>query len=160
MVAFANFLSRPRLQQREQRLRRYRLLPYAHNMLQRRLGQGCGGWEELIKGKIGDWKQLKKMDIEGEKRMKPWLLGLKQRRREWLVQEVMLAAVPVLRQQHRKRRPALLRFLLHSENSLTKPKAALLVPDSQKSSEIIEGSNYESTPSCPSFGAAGAQDGN
>jgi hypothetical protein len=32
-------------------------------MLQRRLGQGCGGWEELIKGKIGDWKQRKKMVI-------------------------------------------------------------------------------------------------
>ena len=70
------------------------------------------------------------------------------------------SALPVLRGQHRKRRPALLRFLLHSENSLTKPKAAILVPVSPKSSEAIEGSDYESTPSCPSFRAAGAQDGN
>ena len=69
-------------------------------------------------------------------------------------------AVPVLREQHKKRRPALLRFLLHSENSLTKPKAALLVPDSPKSSETIEGSGYESTPASPCFGAAAAQDGN
>ena len=44
------------------------MLPYAQNMLQRRLGQGCGGCEKLIKGTIGDWKQLKKMAIEGEKR--------------------------------------------------------------------------------------------
>ena len=33
-------------------------------------------------------------------------------------------------------------------------------PDSPKPTEGIEDSDYESTPSCPTFGAAGAQDGN
>ena len=61
--------------------------------------------------------------------------------------------------QQRKRRSALLGFLLYSENSLSKPKATILVPDSPKSSEAMEGSGYGSTPSCPGIGAAGAQDG-
>ena len=65
----------------------------------------------------------------------------------------------MLRKQHRKRRSALLGFLPHSENSLSKPKATILVPDSPKSSQAIEGSDCEFTPSCPAFGAAGAQDG-
>ena len=49
-------------------------------------------------------------------------------------------------------------FFIHSENSLIKPKATILVPDSPESSETIEGSDYESAPSCSAFGAARAQD--
>ena len=53
----------------------------------------------------------------------------------------------------------ILRFILHSVDPLTKPKVPILVPDSPKSSEAIEGSGYESTPSCLAFGAAGARGG-
>ena len=56
-------------------------------------------------------------------------------------------------------RSALLRFLIHSENLLAKLKATTLVLDSPKSSEAIGGSGYESTLSCPTFGAAGTQGG-
>ena len=49
--------------------------------------------------------------------------------------------------------------IILSKNSLTKSKATILVSDSPKSSEAIEGLSYDSTPSCPDFGAAGAQDG-
>ena len=70
-----------------------------------------------------------------------------------------LAVVLVLREHLRKRRSTLLRFLLHSEYSLTKPKATILAPDCPKPSEATEGSGYESTPSCPSSGAAREYDG-
>lgn len=40
--------------------------------------------------------------------------------------------------QHRTRRSILLRFIIHSEDSLTKPKVAILVPGSPKSSEAIK----------------------
>ena len=48
-------------------------------------------------------------------------------------------------------------FLLHSENSLTELEATILVLDTPKSSEAIEGLDCVSTPSCPTLGAAGAQ---
>ena len=88
--------------------------------------------------------------------MKLQLGELKQRPGERPVEEEALATLPDLLEQ---RRSTLLRFLLHSENLLIKLKATTLVPDSPKSSEAIEGSDYEPTPSCPTFGAAGAQDG-
>ena len=53
---------------------------------------------------------------------------------------------------------ALLGILLHSENSLTKPKDTILALDTPKTSETIEGSDCESTPSCLALGVAGAQD--
>ena len=46
-------------------------------------------------------------------------------------------------------------FALRSGDSPAEPGAAVFVPDSLKSSEAIEGSEYESTHSCPAFGAAG-----
>ena len=49
-------------------------------------------------------------------------------------------------------------FLLYSENSLTNPKTTILALDTPKPSKAIEGSDCESTPSYPTFGAAGAQD--
>ena len=49
-------------------------------------------------------------------------------------------------------------FLLHSENSLTRPKATILALGTPKPSKAIEGSGCESIPSCPTFGAAGAWD--
>ena len=55
-----------------------------------------------------------------------------------------------------KSKVCLTQILLRSENSLTKPKATTPVPDSPMPSEAIEGSNYESTPSCSTFGVAGA----
>ena len=55
--------------------------------------------------------------------MKLWLSELKQRLRERQAQGQALA---VLREQHRGRVSTPLRFLLHSENSLTKPKATIL----------------------------------
>ena len=62
-------------------------------------------------------------------------------------------------QDSKKQRPALLGFILHSENSLTKPKATIPAPDGPKSSEVTEGLDYESTPSCPDFKTAGARGG-
>ena len=56
-------------------------------------------------------------------------------------------------------RSALLRFVQRSENSLTKSKATTPIPDSPMPRGAIEGSDYESTPSCSTFGAAGAQVG-
>ena len=67
-------------------------------------------------------------------------------------------ALSVLRKQHRGRGSALLGILLHSENPHTKPKTAIFALDTPKPSEAIEGSDCESTPSCPTLGAAGAQD--
>ena len=64
----------------------------------------------------------------------------------------------VLQEKHRGRGSALLGILLHSENSLTKPKTTILALDTLKPSEAIEGSDCESTPRYPAFGAAGAQD--
>ena len=84
---------------------------------------------------------------------------LRQRPRERLVQEEALAALPELREQHGKRRSALLRFLLHSENLLTKAKATTPVLDNPMPSDAIEGFDYEPTPSCSTFGASGAQFG-
>ena len=49
-------------------------------------------------------------------------------------------------------------FLLHSENSLTEPEVTILALDTPKSSGAIEGFDCVSTPSCPTLGAAGAQD--
>ena len=49
-------------------------------------------------------------------------------------------------------------FLLHSENSLTEPEVTILALDTPKSSGAIEGLGCVSTPSCPTLGAAGAQD--
>ena len=48
--------------------------------------------------------------------------------------------------------------LLHSENSLTEPEVTILALDTPKSSGAIEGLDCVSTPSCPTLGAAGAQD--
>ena len=90
--------------------------------------------------------------------MKLWLKELRQRPGERPVQEEVLTALPGLRKQHRKQRSALLRFLLHSENSLTKPKATFLIPNSPMSCEATESSDYESTPSCLTFGSVGTQD--
>ena len=59
-------------------------------------------------------------------------------------------------QEHRKRMSALLRFF---ENWLTKPKAAILIPDSPESSGAIKGSDCGSAPSSSALGVAGAQDG-
>ena len=53
-----------------------------------------------------------------------------------------------------KRRSALPRFMLHSENAPTKQKVTILTP---KSSEVIRGSDCGSTPSCSAFGTAGAR---
>ena len=64
----------------------------------------------------------------------------------------------MLREQHRGRGSALLGILLHSENSLAKPKTTILALDTPKPSEAIKGSDCESTPCCPALGAAGAQD--
>ena len=64
----------------------------------------------------------------------------------------------MLREQHRGRGSAPLGILLHSENSLTKPKTTILALDAPKPSEAIEGSDCKSTPSCPTLEAAGAQD--
>ena len=64
----------------------------------------------------------------------------------------------MLRKQHRGRGSALLGILLHSENSLTKPKTAIFALGTPKPSEAIEGSDCESTPCYPALGAAGAQD--
>ena len=121
-------------------------------------GEGSGGCEKLIKGKTGNWELLKQIEMEEQKRIKLWLRELRQRPGERLVQEEALAALPGLREQHRKQRSALLRFLLHSENSLTKPEATILTPDSTMSSEATKGSDYEPTPSCLTFGAVGTQD--
>ena len=49
-------------------------------------------------------------------------------------------------------------FLLHSENSLTKPEVTILALDTPKSGGAIEGLDCVSTPSYPTLGAAGAQD--
>ena len=49
-------------------------------------------------------------------------------------------------------------FLLYSENSLTEPEVTILALDTPKSSGAIEGLDCVSTPSCPTLGAAGAQD--
>ena len=65
----------------------------------------------------------------------------------------------MLRKRHRKRRSAQFGFLLHSENSLSKPKASIRVLDSPKSSGGVEVSDCELAPSCAAFGAAGAQNG-
>ena len=62
-------------------------------------------------------------------------------------------------QDSKKQRHALLGFILHSESSLTKPKATVPAPDGPKSSEVTEGLDYESTPSCPDFKTAGARGG-
>ena len=70
----------------------------------------------------------------------------------------MLAALLVLREQHRGRGSAPLGILLHSENSLTKPKTTILALDTPKLSEAIEGSDCESTPCYPALGVAGTQD--
>ena len=99
--------------------------------------------------------------MEMEKREKDEAVAAepKQRLREWLAQGKVPAAAPMLRKRHRKRRSALLGFLLHSENSLSKPKASIHVLDSPKSSGDVEVSDCEFAPSCPAFGAAGAQNG-
>jgi hypothetical protein len=39
-------------------------------------------------------------------------------------------------------------YILHSEHSLAKPKVAILVPNSPKASEAIQGSDYETVLSC------------
>ena len=64
----------------------------------------------------------------------------------------------MLREQRRGRGSAPLGFLLHPENSLTGPEAAILALDIPKPSEAIEGSGCMFTPSCQALGAVGAQD--
>ena len=49
-------------------------------------------------------------------------------------------------------------FLQHSENSLTQSEVTILALDTPKLSGAIEGLNCVFTPSCPTLGAAGAQD--
>ena len=119
----------------------------------KKAGAGPGGRKKLIKGKMGDWELLKQMEMEEREKDESVAERAGARLRERLVQEEVLVALPELPEQHRKRKFALLRFLLRSENS---PKATTPVPDSPMPSEAIEGSDYESTPSCSTFGAAGA----
>lgn len=61
--------------------------------------------------------------------------------------------------QHRKQRSAILGFILHSEILPIKPKVTILVLDSPEPSEATDGSDYESTPSCPALGVTGARGG-
>ena len=49
-------------------------------------------------------------------------------------------------------------FLPHSENSLTQSEVTILALDTPKLSGAIEGLECVFTPSCPTLGAAGAQD--
>ena len=49
-------------------------------------------------------------------------------------------------------------FLLHSKNSLTQSEATILTLDTPKLSRAIKGLECVSTPSCPTLGAARAQD--
>ena len=58
-----------------------------------------------------------------------------------------------------KAKVCLAQIFARSENSLTKLKAITPVPDSPIPSDAIKSSDYESTPSCSTFGAAGAQVG-
>ena len=75
----------------------------------KKAGAGPGG-RKLIKGKLGDWELLKQKEMEERERTNLWLSELRQRLRERLVQEEVLAALPELREQHRKRNFAILRF--------------------------------------------------
>ena len=75
---------------------------------------------KVYKGRIADWKLSEKWRWRSERRMKLWLQGPKQRLAECVQrrgEEVLLQKDPG---QHRKRRSILVKFIQHSENSLTK----------------------------------------
>ena len=111
-----------------------------------------------MEGKIGDWKLLKKMEIK--EREKNEAVTSRAKAKTKRVTSIRSGAGGAVSASGVAQRAGVCstRNFTTSENSLTKPKATILALDTPKPSETIEGSNCESTPSCPALGAAGAQD--
>lgn len=102
-----------------------------HSEYAGKAGVGLGGWKRRIKGKINDRKLLKK--VETEEREKDEVVAARAKAKVDRVRtgerRMLLRKGPG---QHRKsKRPALLRFVLRPEDSLTKPRVTSLFQTAQ-----------------------------
>ena len=110
----------------------------------------------FIKGKIGDWEMLKQMEMEEREKNESVAEQAEAKAKRATGTRRRAGNTARASGAAQKAKVCLTQILLRSENPLTKPKDTTPVPDSPMPSDAIEGSNYESTPSCSTFGAAGA----
>ena len=121
-------------------------------------GTGPGYRKKLIEGNIDDWKFMKRMEINGRENDEAVSSRAKEKsKRVTGIRTSAGGAVSTLGAAQ-EMRICFAWILLHSKNSLTELEAPILALDTPKPSEAIKGSDYVSTPSYLTLGAAGAQD--
>ena len=118
---------------------------------------GPGGWRKFIEGNLGDWMLLERMEIKGREKDEAVASQAKTKiKRVTGTGSGAGGAVSASGAAQGARVCSTQNFTAFQKFAY-KLKATILALETPKPSEAIEGSDWEFTPSCPTLGAAGAQ---